>query len=167
MFFSRHARKVTVLVRGPDIAAGMSSYLVDRIRETPNIEVLVNTSVASVHGEAHLESVTVLDAVNGERREIPAVAMFIFIGSAPRTAMCENLVMRDAQGFVLTGREVMTDGKRPPGWTASRDPYLYETSVPGIFCAGDARHGSGKRVAAAVGEGSATVGMVHQYLQTV
>jgi thioredoxin reductase (NADPH) len=93
--------------------------------------------------------------------------MFIFIGTAPRTDLCGDLVMRDSEGFVLTGREVMTDGHRPAGWTAERDPYLFETNVPGIFCAGDARHGSGKRCAAAVGEGSATVSMIHQYLQTV
>ena len=109
----------------------------------------------------------VSDGVSGERRELPAAAMFIFIGTAPRTAFCGDMVQRDAQGFVLTGRDLMTDGQRPAGWTAQRDPYLFETSVPGIFCAGDARHGSGKRVAAAVGEGSATVSMVHQYLQTV
>jgi thioredoxin reductase (NADPH) len=93
--------------------------------------------------------------------------MFIFIGTTPRTALCGNLVMRDSQGFVLTGRDVMTDGRHPAGWTAPRDPYLFETNVPGVFCAGDARHGSGKRVAAAVGEGSATVSMIHQYLRTV
>ena len=167
LFFSRQARKVTILVRGADLATAMSSYLVDRIRETPNIEVLVNTSVASARGEGRLESVVVTDAGSGERRELPAAAMFIFIGAAPRTAFCADLVQRDTHGFVVTGRDLMTDGQRPPGWTAPRDPYLFETSVPGIFCAGDARLGSGKRVAAAVGEGSATVSMVHQYLQTV
>ena len=167
MFFSRYARKVTMLVRGPDIAAGMSSYLVDRIREAQNVEVLVNASVASARGNGRLEAVTVTDAESGARRELPAAAMFIFIGTTPRTALCGNLVMRDSQGFVLTGREVMTDGRPPAGWTAPRDPYLFETNVPGVFCAGDARHGSGKRVAAAVGEGSATVSMVHQYLRTV
>ncbi len=167
LFLSRQARKVTVLVRGPDLTAGMSSYLVERIREAPNIEVLANASVASARGNGRLEAVTVCDGVSGERRELPAAAMFIFIGAAPRTAFCGDLVQRDAQGFVLTGRDLMTDGHRPAGWTAQRDPYLFETSVPGIFCAGDARHGSGKRVAAAVGEGSATVSMVHQYLQTV
>jgi thioredoxin reductase (NADPH) len=167
MFFSRHARKVTVLVRGPDIAAGMSRYLVDRIAETPNVEVLVNTSVAGVRGEGRLEAVTVVDAVSGARRELPTAAMFIFIGAAPRTALCGDLVMRDAQGFVLTGRDVMADGRHPPGWTADRDPFLFETNVPGVFCAGDARSGSGKRVAAAVGEGSATVSMIHHYLQGV
>ncbi|HEY9442565.1 MAG TPA: FAD-dependent oxidoreductase [Gemmatimonadales bacterium] len=167
LFFSRQARKVTVLVRGPDLTAAMSSYLVQRIRETPNIEVLVHTSVVSARGDGRLESVVVTHSVSGERRELPAAAMFIFIGTAPRTAFCGDLVQRDAHGFVLTGRDLMTDGQRPAGWTAQRDPYLFETNVPGIFCAGDARHGSGKRVAAAVGEGSATVSMVHQYLQTV
>jgi thioredoxin reductase (NADPH) len=167
MFFSRHARKVTMLVRGPDLAARMSQYLVDRIGETPNIEVLVNTTVVAACGNARLDAVTVADAVTGERRELAAAAMFIFVGTAPRTGLCGDLVMRDAQGFVLTGRDVMTDGRRPAGWTAERDPFLFETNVPGIFCAGDARYGSGKRVAAAVGEGSATVSMIHQYLQTV
>jgi thioredoxin reductase (NADPH) len=167
MFFSRYARKVTVLVRGPDLAAGMSTYLVDRIRETPNVEVLLNTGVVGARGNGRLEAVRVADRATGAERELAASAMFIFIGTAPRTGLCGELVMRDAQGFVLTGRDVMTDGHRPPGWTPARDPYLFETNVPGVFCAGDARHGSGKRVAAAVGEGSATVSMVHQYLQSV
>ncbi len=167
MFFSRHVRKVTMLVRGPDLSAGMSRYLIDRIQETPNIEVLANTSVASARGEGRLEAVTVKDSVTGQSRELPAAAMFIFIGTSPRTALCGDLVMRDQQGFVLTGRDVFVDGRRPASWTLTRDPYLFETNVPGIFCAGDARLGSGKRVAAAVGEGSATVSMVHQYLQTV
>lgn len=166
MFFSRHARKVTILVRGPDLSAGMSRYLVDRIAETPNIEVLTNSRVTGIAGTGRLERVTVVNT-SGERRDLSAAAMFIFIGTAPRTSLCEGVVMRDAQGFVLTGRDVMAEGRKPAGWTADRDPYLFETSVPGIFCAGDARLGSGKRVAAAVGEGSATVSMVHQYLQTV
>ncbi|HUQ82093.1 MAG TPA: FAD-dependent oxidoreductase [Gemmatimonadaceae bacterium] len=166
MFFSRSARKVTMLIRGPDIAAGMSRYLIDRIEETPNVEVLTNTRVVRVSGNGKLESVRVVNTSRVES-ELPAAAMFVFIGTAPRTSFCANLVRRDAQGFVLTGREVMTDGRPPAGWTPQRDPYLFETSVPGVFCAGDARHGSGKRVAAAVGEGSATVSMIHQYLQTV
>ena len=167
MFFSRHARKVTVLVRGPDVSAGMSRYLVDRIGETSNVEVLTNTSVVSARGEGRLEAVTVKDSASGQTRELPVAAMFIFIGAAPRTVLCSDLVMRDQQGFIPTGRDVYVDGRRPAGWTLERDPYLFETNVPGIFCAGDARLGSGKRVAAAVGEGSATVSMVHQYLQTV
>lgn len=167
LFFSRHARKVTLLVRGPDISAGMSRYLVDRLAETPNVEVLVNTTVVGVRGNGRLEAVTVEDAVSGVRRDIVTAALFIFIGTAPRTMLCGDLVQRDPQGFVLTGRDLMIDGQRPAGWTAARDPFPFETSVPGIFCAGDARLGSGKRVAAAVGEGSATVSMIHQYLRTV
>jgi thioredoxin reductase (NADPH) len=167
MFFSRHARKVTILLRGPDLSSGMSRYLVDRIGETPNIEVLANMSIAAAHGEGRLESVTLRDTANGTQREMNASAMFIFIGTAPRTGLCDNLVLRDSQGFVLTGRDVMTDGKRPAGWTVERDPFPFETNVPGVFCAGDARSGSGKRVASAVGEGSATLSMVHQYLATV
>ena len=167
MFFSRYARKVTMVVRGTDLAAGMSRYLVDRIAETPNVEVLLNTVVTGARGDGRLEAVTVRNSVSGEEHEITATGMFIFIGQRPRTALCGKLVMRDEQGFVLTGRDVMVDGRRPAGWTAARDPFLFETNVPGIFCAGDARYGSGKRCAAAVGEGSATVSMVHQYLQTV
>jgi thioredoxin reductase (NADPH) len=168
MFFSRYARKVTMVIRGESIRAGMSQYLVDRIKETMNIEVLTRTRVASVRGEGHLQAVTLTDAgVDGHTREVEAAAMFIFIGSAPRTGMVAGLVERDPQGFVLTGRDLLVDGKWPKGWTENRDPFPFETSVPGIFAAGDARHGSGKRVAAAVGEGSATVSVVHQYLQTV
>jgi thioredoxin reductase (NADPH) len=167
MFVSHTARKVSVVVRRPQLESGMSRYLVDRIREAPNVEVLAKTIVTSARGSGRLETVTVENCETGERRDLPADAMFIFIGTAPRTALCGDLVQRDGDGYVLTGRDVMTDGRRPPGWTVERDPYLYETTVPGIFCAGDARYGSGKRVAAAVGEGSATVGMIHQYLQTV
>jgi thioredoxin reductase (NADPH) len=167
IFFSRHARKVTMLVRGSDLGHSMSRYLIDRISETPNVEVMLNTSVRRVRGDGRLEAVTVVDAVSGEERELSAGAMFIFIGTAPHTGLCGDLVARDADGFVLTGRDLMIDGQRPVGWTVNRDPFLFETNVPGIFCAGDARHGSGKRVASAVGEGSATVSMIHQYLQTV
>jgi thioredoxin reductase (NADPH) len=167
LFFSRYARKVTMLIRGQDLAASMSRYLIDRIRETPNIEVLPRTTVTAARGDGRLEAITLANADTAEFREVPAEALFIFIGAAPRTGMVAGLVERDPQGFILTGRDIVTDGKPPKGWTLSRDPLPYETSVPGIFAAGDARHGSGKRVAAAVGEGSATVGMVHEYLQTV
>ena len=167
MFFSRSAHKVTLLVRGPDLGAAMSRYLVDRLAETQNVEVLLNSTVVGVRGNGRLEGITVQDGATGTRRELPAAAMFIFIGTAPRTALVADVVQRDPQGFVVTGRDLMSDGNRPAGWTAARDPFPFETSVPGIFCAGDARLGSGKRVAAAVGEGSATVSMIHQYLRTV
>jgi thioredoxin reductase (NADPH) len=166
MFFSRYARKVTMLVRGPSLKA-MSQYLVDRIGETANVEVLTGTVVTAVRGTKRLEAITLTDVASGQAREVEAAAVFIFIGTAPRTGILAELVARDAGGFILTGLDVMVDGKRPQGWMADRDPLPYETSVPGIFAAGDARHGSGKRVAAAVGEGSATIGMVHRYLQTV
>ncbi|HTR76845.1 MAG TPA: FAD-dependent oxidoreductase [Gemmatimonadaceae bacterium] len=167
MFFSRHARLVTMLLRGPTLSSGMSQYLVDRITETPNVAVMTNTVVAGVRGDGRLEAITLADAATGETREVSASAMFIFIGTAPRTGLVADLVERDAQGFILTGRDLMIDGRRPKGWLADRDPFLFETSVPGIFAAGDARRGSGKRVAAAVGEGSATVSMIHEYLSTV
>jgi thioredoxin reductase (NADPH) len=140
---------------------------VDRINETANIIVLPNSTVAGVGGNGRVESIDVRDSATGASRTLPAAAMFIFIGSAPRTAMVSELVALDPQGYILTGREVMANGRRPKGWGPNRDPFLFETSVPGIFAVGDARGGSGKRVAAAVGEGSATVSAVHEYLRTV
>ena len=166
MFFSRHARQVTMLLRGPSLAASMSRYLIDRIEDTKNIEVLLNTQVAGVRGQGRVEAITLADG-NGGARDVEADALFIFIGSAPRTEMVAGLVDRDAQGFILTGRDLLVDGAWPKTWSAKRDPFLFETSVPGVFAAGDVRHGSGKRVAAAVGEGSATVSMIHEYLETV
>jgi thioredoxin reductase (NADPH) len=167
MFFSRYAKQVTIVVRGPGLKASMSHYLIDRIKDAKNLEVLSNTIVASVRGQGRLEGITLADAGSGATREVPADAMFIFIGSSPCTEVVAGLVERDAQGFILTGRDLLVDGQWPKTWTANRDPFLFETSVPGVFAAGDARHGSGKRVAAAVGEGSATVSMVHEYLETV
>jgi thioredoxin reductase (NADPH) len=167
MFFSRYARTVTILMRGAHLRRSMSQYLVDRINETANIIVLPNTTVTGVGGNGRLESIELLDSALGHPRTIPADAMFVFIGSAPRTGMVAELVELDEKGFILTGREVMKGGRRPKGWTPDRDPFLFETSVPGVFAVGDARRGSGKRVAAAVGEGSATVSAVHEYLGTV
>jgi thioredoxin reductase (NADPH) len=167
MFFSRYARKVTMLIRGPKLSAGMSQYLVDRIADTKNVEVMTNSVVAGVSGSGRLESITIENVLTHERCECPAAAMFIFIGTAPRTGIVAGLVERDAQGFILTGRDLMVDGRPPRGWPLTRDPFLFETSVPGVFMAGDARKGSGKRVASAVGEGSATVSMIHEYLETV
>jgi thioredoxin reductase (NADPH) len=166
IFFSRYAERVTMLVRGPNITASMSRYLIDRIADAKNIDVRCNTSVSSVRGNGRLEAIT-LQGPGGEEQEVEAHAMFVFIGSAPRTEFVAGLVERDPQGFVLTGRDLLVDGKWPRSWTAARDPFLFETSVPGIFAAGDTRHGSGKRVAAAVGEGSACVSMIHEYLETV
>ena len=167
MFFSRYARRVTMLVRGESLSASMSQYLIDRIADTKNVEVLTRSVITSVRGTGKLEAITISDLAAGTSREVPADALFIFIGTAPRTEMVAGLVERDSQGFILTGRDLMVDGHPPAGWPLARDPFLFETSVPGVFAAGDARRGSGKRVAAAVGEGSATVSMVHEYLETV
>ena len=167
MFFSRYAKQVSIIVRGAGLNASMSRYLIDRIKDAKKVEVLFDTVVASVHGQGRLEGITLAAAGSGATREVAADAMFIFIGSSPRTDVVAGLVERDAQGFILTGRDLLVDGQWPKTWTANRDPFLFETSVPGVFAAGDARHGSGKRVAAAVGEGSATVSMVHEYLETV
>jgi thioredoxin reductase (NADPH) len=167
MFFSRRAKQVTMLVRGPSLAGSMSQYLIDRIQDTKNVEILYNAVVASARGRGRLEGLTLTDVTSGATREVDADAMFIFVGSAPRTEIVAGLIERDAQGFILTGRDLLVDGKWPKAWTANRDPFLFETSVPGMFAAGDVRHGSGKRVASAVGEGSATVSMIHEYLKTV
>ena len=167
LFFSRYARKVTVLVRGESIEKLMSRYLVDRIAATPNIEVLTEVQVNGVAGTGKLERVALKHARTGEERVIDAAALFIFIGAKPRTEMVAGLVELDEKGYVLTGLDLPRTNHRPRGWTLDRDPFLFETSVPGIFAAGDVRGGSGKRVAAAVGEGSGTVSMVHRYLETV
>jgi len=165
--FARHSRKVTVLVRGEALAEAMSQYLVDRITDAPNIEVLTRAEVAAVCGSDRLEGVDVRMRDDGQARRVEAAAMFIFIGATPRSELVEGLVERDRGGFVLTGPDLRIDGRLPKAWALSRDPFLLETSVPGVFAAGDVRHGSSKRVASAVGEGSAAVGMLHKYLETV
>jgi len=167
MFFSRHAKSVTMLIRGSTLSTSMSQYLVDRINETKNVRVLPNSVVRGVKGTDRLESINVENVETKETTEYPAAAMFIFIGTAPRTGMVTGLIETDGQGFILTGRDLMIDGRPPREWPLLRDPFLFETSVPGVFAAGDARRGSGKRVASAVGEGSATVSMIHEYLATV
>jgi len=167
LFFSRYARRVTLLARGEDLGKSMSRYLADRIATTPNIEVATQLEVTGVGGTGRLERVTARHVVSGEERALDAAAVFIFIGAKPRTEMVAGLVELDEKGYVLTGPDLPRVDGRPRGWTLERDPFLFETSVPGIFAAGDVRGGSGKRVAAAVGEGSGTVSMVHRYLETV
>ncbi|HVO50419.1 MAG TPA: FAD-dependent oxidoreductase [Thermoanaerobaculia bacterium] len=167
LFFSRYARRVTMLVRGASLAASMSRYLIDRIAATPNIDVVTGAEVTAVCGTGRLEKVVVRRAPGGEVRETEAAAMFIFIGARPRTEMLAGLLELDEKGYVRTGHDLAAEGRRPRGWTLDRDPFAFETSVPGVFAAGDVRAGSSKRVAAAVGEGSGTVGVVHTYLETV
>jgi thioredoxin reductase (NADPH) len=167
MFFARYAKKVTMLVRSSSLESGMSQYLVDQIGNTANIEVLLRTEVLEAIGESRLEKITIANLDTGESETVPAAAMFIFIGAAPPTDLVAGLIERDRAGFIVTGADLMGDGRRPKGWRPNRDPYLLETNIPGIFAAGDVRHHSMKRVASAVGEGAVAVALVHQYLKTV
>jgi thioredoxin reductase (NADPH) len=162
LHFSKFARSVVMLVRGSNLAATMSKYLIDEIGRTSNIVVKPGSQVLEAFGEEHLERLRVCDAA-GES-EVPASSLFVFIGAAPRTDWLPPAVLRDAKGFLLAGSDLRVDGKLPGEWKENREPFLLESSVPGIFVAGDVRHGSVKRVASAVGEGSIAVQFVHQYL---
>jgi len=166
MFFSRYARSVTMLVRS-QISKEMSRYLVDQIHATPNISVLEGAEVLEVHGNDRLEAITFRHQETGGTRTVPAAAMFIFIGAAPRTELVEKLLERDSEGYILTGPALYHDGRPPKSWKLARDPFLLETSVPGIFAAGDVRSGSSKRIASAVGEGAVAVQHIHRYLATI
>jgi thioredoxin reductase (NADPH) len=164
VYFARHARSVTILVRGSSLELSMSYYLVQQIAAIANINVRTCTEVIEGHGDEHLESLTLLDNATGAREVVSAQWLFVFIGAAPRTDWLEGVVVRDDHGFVISGPDLPLDGNRPRGWTADRAPYHLETSVPGVFVAGDARAESAKRVASAVGEGAMAVMLVHRYL---
>jgi len=167
MNFAKYAEKVAVLVRGDGLAATMSQYLIDQIQQTPNIQIWTHANVAEVHGNKRLEEISVLCSDTDKIERVPASSMFIFIGALPRTEWLAGVVERDDRGFILTGPDLIRDGERPDGWTLERDPFLLETNVPGIFAVGDVRHGSVKRVASGVGEGSVAVQFIHQYLSKV
>jgi len=162
LHFARYASKVTMLVRGAGLAATMSKYLIDEISRTSNIVLKVNTQVVEAFGEERLDGLQ-LKGPDGERC-VPAPSLFVFIGAAPGTTWLPGSILRDDHGFVLAGPDLVTDGKPLAGWTEQRQPFLLESSVPGVFVAGDVRHGSVKRVASAVGEGSIAVQFAHQYL---
>ncbi len=150
-----------MLIRGASLSATMSQYLIERIERTPNITLLFRTAVELVIGTDHLKEIVLNDTANGATSTVLADALFVFIGAQPRTDWLAETVARDSHGFVLTGPDVPRDVRRAT-WIIDREPYLLETSVPGIFAAGDVRHGSGKRVSAAVGEGSMAVMSVWQ-----
>jgi thioredoxin reductase (NADPH) len=167
LYLSRYARSVTMLLRSGSLAKSMSNYLVSQIESHEKITVWSHSIVAEVKGDANLEEITIADTTTGDTQTAPAFALFIFIGASPHTDWAADLVRRDPQGFILTGRSLMRNGRRQKGWHLDRDPFFLETSVPGIFAAGDVRHRSVKRVASAVGEGSMAVQFVHQYLSRV
>ena len=166
MMFSRHASKVTVLVRSATIEEGMSAYLIDQLHGRENVEILVNTEVIDVLGGEHVERIRLRDNASGVETEREASAVFIFVGFVPRSNVVADLVRIDDRGFIYTGKDIFRDGK-PKSWNIERDPFMLETSVPGVFAAGDIRHGVIRRVASAVGQGSIAVSMIHKYLETV
>ena len=161
VFLSGHARNVQLLIRGDDLHKNMSSYLVRRIEQTPNIELVCNTTIRRMHGNTHLKSVDTLNSKTGEERMLETAGVFSFIGADPRTGWLPEEIERDEKGFVRTGADVATS----PHWTSARHPFLLETSRPGVFAAGDVRSGSVKRVASAVGEGAMAVQFVHERLK--
>ena len=167
MFLSRFASEVSVLIRGDSLKKSMSQYLIDQIEGTENISLMVNTEVTAVDGTDRLETITTKNNKSGETETVPADAMFIFIGAVPSTAILEDIVELSEAGFIYTGQDLIRDGRRPKNWKPRRDPFLLETSVPGIFAAGDVRHDVIRRVASAVGQGAVAVSFVHKYLETV
>ena len=167
LFFARYASSVTMISRSSSLARSMSDYLVKQIEADENIQVLDNSEVDRVEGSDRLESITFSNHSTGDTETRAAAAMFIFIGAVPRSDLVAEVIERDRVGFILTGQDLVDEGRRPLGWKPKRDPFYLETSVPGIFAAGDVRHGSVKRVATAVGEGAVAVKLIHQHLRTV
>jgi thioredoxin reductase (NADPH) len=167
MFFSTYASKVTMLVRSSSLEKSMSQYLIDQIAATANIEVRLRTQVQEVKGKDRLEAVTLANLETGQTETTPAAAMFLFIGAVPHSDLVAGIVARNKAGFLLTGSDLIDGNGHPKHWRQKRDPYLLETSVPGIFAAGDIRQGAVRRVASAVGQGAVAISLVHQYLKTV
>jgi len=165
MYLSRHAKSVTLLIRGASLERSMSYYLIKQIADVPNISVRTCTEVVEAAGEDHLESLTLRDNASGATETVDAQLLFLFIGAAPLTDWLDGVVVRDSAGFVVAGPDLSVGGERPRGWELDRMPYHLETSVPGVFVAGDARSESAKRVASAVGEGALAVMLVHRYLE--
>jgi thioredoxin reductase (NADPH) len=168
MFFANYARHVTLVVRADSLAKGMSQYLIDQLATKENVQVETDSRLAAAQGSAHLEAIVVENTRTGERRTYETDALFVLIGADAETSIFPSELVRDAQGYICTGRDVLDlETAAHQHWPLERDPYLLETSLPGIFAAGDVRHGSIKRVAAGVGEGSMSIAFIHQYLAAV
>jgi thioredoxin reductase (NADPH) len=167
LYFSRYAEHVTMLIRSNSLKVSMSQYLIDRITSTSNIDVITKTVVSSVFGDGHLEKIELQNIGSQKSKLIDSNALFIFVGSAPRSEILHGIVEMDDKNFILTGPDIPRIDNRPISWKLSRDPFMFETSVPGVFAAGDVRSGANRRVAAAVGEGSAAIYDIHKYLETV
>jgi len=164
MYFSKFARQVTMVVRAACLSATMSQYLENQIAATKNIAVRFWSHVVAVDGEDRCKTITILDRKTGAQETVPASALLIYAGAIPRTDWLAGVVERDEQGYIISGQHLIREGRRPAGWTADRDPFYLETSVPGIFVAGDVRHRSAKGVTSGVGEGAMAVKLVHEYL---
>jgi thioredoxin reductase (NADPH) len=165
--FSKFASQVTILVRGESLAAHMSEYLIEQIEATPNINVVPHTHVIEAVGEHHLEELVFENVETGATETVPASFLFIFIGAEPEDPWLEGTVASDDHGYILTGPDLLVDNQLPEGWPLERHPFHLETSGPGIFATGDVRHGSIRRVAGAVGEGSTAIQLVHRYLASI
>ena len=165
VYFAQAARTVTLVVRGPDLERSMSHYLIQQIRQLPNVRVRTGSTIVEAGGGDHLEWLRIVDRDTGAEEKVDTSWLFVFIGAAPRTDWLGQVVRRDENGFVSTGPDLVQDGQLPPDWPLERQPYFLETSVPGIFAAGDVRGQSVKRVASAVGEGAMAVTLVHRYLE--
>lgn len=161
---AEHAASVTVLVRGDDLAASMSDYLIAELEQLGNVKVRLNVEVVDGEGSGHLEAVTIRDRQTGTTERLETAALFVLIGAAPHTEWLEGVVERDGRGYILTGADLLRDGRSPAGWPLDRLPLHLETSMPGVFAAGDVRAGSVKRVASAVGEGAVAVQLLHGHL---
>jgi thioredoxin reductase (NADPH) len=165
--FSKYAKQVTLLVRSKSLSEKMSQYFIHQISESENIRVWLNSVVTEAKGENKLAAITVTNLVTRDQQTVPAAGLFIYISAEPHTEWLDKIIQRDVHGFILTGLDLVQNDLRPHGWSVDRQPFLLETSIPGIFAAGDVRHGSIKRIAAGVGEGSTAIQLIHQYLTKV
>jgi thioredoxin reductase (NADPH) len=165
VYLSRYARSVTLLVRGHSLQQSMSAYLIQQIAGIDEISIRTRAEVIAAHGTEHLDTLTLRDTATGSTESVDTEWLFVFVGAAPLTDWLDGVVVRDDRGFIVAGPDLSVRGERPSGWQLERAPYHLETSVPGVFVAGDVRAESAKRVASAVGEGAMAVMLVHRYLE--